>query len=151
MSPCGKPPDGVESESQPPLESVHRFSGIERVVWFGSTSDKRTGTPLLMTSSSTSSQDLLHSPQTKSKKHWMKPSQKRSPPEDALVVILVLCIDAYKAVLSPLFSGSCRFEPSCSQFAREALVKYGARGALLATRRILRCRPFGGQGFDPVP
>jgi putative membrane protein insertion efficiency factor len=67
------------------------------------------------------------------------------------VGVLVLFIDAYRAVLSPLFRGSCRFEPSCSQFAREALVKHGARGALLATGRILRCRPFGGQGFDPVP
>ena len=81
----------------------------------------------------------------------MKPFQKRSPPESALVAALVLCIDAYKAVLSPLFRGSCRFEPSCSQFAREALLKHGARGAYLALRRILRCRPFGRVGFDPVP
>ena len=81
----------------------------------------------------------------------MKPSQKPSPPESALVVALILCIDAYKAVLSPLFRGSCRFEPSCSQYAREALAKYGARGAYLAARRILKCRPFGGFGFDPVP
>ena len=81
----------------------------------------------------------------------MKPSQKRSPPESALVVVLILCIDAYKTVLSPFFLGSCRFEPSCSQYAREALVKHGARGALLGFRRILRCRPFGGAGFDPVP
>ncbi|MEO8499304.1 MAG: membrane protein insertion efficiency factor YidD [Vicinamibacteria bacterium] len=81
----------------------------------------------------------------------MKPSQKRSPPENALVGALILCIDAYKAVLSPLFPGSCRFEPSCSQYAREALIRHGARGAGLAIRRILRCRPFGGAGFDPVP
>ena len=81
----------------------------------------------------------------------MKPSQKRSPPESALVVVLILCIDAYKTVLSPFFLGSCRFEPSCSQYAREALVKHGARGALLGFSRILRCRPFGGAGFDPVP
>jgi uncharacterized protein len=81
----------------------------------------------------------------------MKLSQKRSPPESALVAILLFLVDAYKAVLSPLFRGSCRFEPSCSQFAREALVKHGARGAYLAVRRIFRCRPFGGVGFDPVP
>jgi putative membrane protein insertion efficiency factor len=81
----------------------------------------------------------------------MKPSQKRSPPESALVVALILCIDAYKAVLSPFFLGSCRFEPSCSQYAREALAKHGARGACLGIRRILRCRPFGGAGLDPVP
>ncbi len=81
----------------------------------------------------------------------MKPSQKRSPPESALVAALILCIDAYKVVLSPLFRGSCRFEPSCSQYAREALAKHGAYGAYLAVRRILKCRPFGGVGFDPVP
>lgn len=81
----------------------------------------------------------------------MTRSQKRSPLESALVTALLFCIDAYKAVLSPLFRGSCRFEPTCSQFAREALVKHGARGAYLAARRIFRCRPFGGMGFDPVP
>ena len=71
--------------------------------------------------------------------------------EGALVALLILGIDAYKAVLSPVFRGSCRFEPSCSQFAREALLKYGVRGILLGIRRILRCRPYGGYGFDPVP
>jgi len=81
----------------------------------------------------------------------MKPSQKRSRPESVLVAALLLCIDAYKAVLSPFFVGSCRFEPSCSQYTREALVKHGARGGYLGLRRILRCRPFGGSGFDPVP
>ena len=55
----------------------------------------------------------------------MKPSQKRSRPESVLVAALILCIDAYKTVLSPFFLGSCRFEPSCSQYAREALVKHG--------------------------
>ncbi|MEO8359943.1 MAG: membrane protein insertion efficiency factor YidD [Vicinamibacteria bacterium] len=68
-----------------------------------------------------------------------------------MVAGLVLGIDAYKAVLSPLFVGSCRFEPTCSQYGREAVLRYGARGAWMAFRRIMRCRPFGGQGFDPVP
>ena len=68
-----------------------------------------------------------------------------------MVGALILFIDAYKSVLSPLFRGSCRFEPSCSQFAREALERHGARGVYLAAGRILRCRPFGGSGFDPVP
>lgn len=81
----------------------------------------------------------------------MKPSQKRSLPENALVAALILFIDAYKAVLSPLFAGSCRFQPSCSHYAREALTRHGARGAAMAVRRILRCRPFGGAGIDPVP
>ena len=81
----------------------------------------------------------------------MKPFQTRRPAEAALVRLLIVAIDAYKAVLSPFFRGSCRFEPSCSQFTREALVKYGLYGGYLGLRRILRCRPFGGQGFDPVP
>jgi len=81
----------------------------------------------------------------------MKPFQKRSPPENALVAVLILSIDAYRVVLSPLFLGSCRFEPSCSLYAREALSKHGVRGVVLALRRILKCRPFGGAGFDPVP
>ena len=81
----------------------------------------------------------------------MMPSRKQSLQESAWVGALILCIDAYKAVISPIFTGSCRFEPSCSQFAREALLKHGAYGAYLAARRILRCRPFGGFGFDPVP
>lgn len=79
------------------------------------------------------------------------PSRKRSTLESAAVGALILCIDAYKSVLSPFFTGSCRFHPSCSQFAREALTKHGFYGVYLAAGRILRCRPFGGQGFDPVP
>ena len=81
----------------------------------------------------------------------MKPSQRRSRVETALVAALILAIDAYKAILSPLFRGSCRFDPTCSQFGREAVSKYGLRGISLAMGRILRCRPFGGHGFDPVP
>ena len=81
----------------------------------------------------------------------MNSFQKRSKAEGVLVALTVLGIDAYKAVLSPMFQGSCRFEPSCSQFAREALIKHGARGSILALRRVLRCRPYGGRGFDPVP
>jgi uncharacterized protein len=81
----------------------------------------------------------------------MLSSRERSPAERVLIAVLVAGIDAYKAVLSPLFRGSCRFDPSCSQFAREAILKHGSRGAGLAIRRILRCQPFGGHGFDPVP
>jgi putative membrane protein insertion efficiency factor len=54
--------------------------------------------------------------------------------------------------LSPLLFGSCRFEPSCSRYASEAIARHGARrGGALALRRLLRCRPFGPSGFDPVP
>lgn len=58
----------------------------------------------------------------------------------------------YRWTLSPLLGGSCRFQPSCSQYALDALARHGAlRGSWLALRRILRCHPWGGHGYDPVP
>ena len=55
-------------------------------------------------------------------------------------------------MLSPLFAGSCRFVPSCSAYAVEAITRFGViRGSRLAVRRLLRCRPFAAHGFDPVP
>ena len=66
--------------------------------------------------------------------------------------ILILCVRAYQVVLSPLFRGCCRFEPSCSNDAIEALRVHGAcKGVLLAGWRLLRCHPFGSYGYDPVP
>jgi putative membrane protein insertion efficiency factor len=65
---------------------------------------------------------------------------------------LLLLIEAYRVALSPLLGGFCRFEPSCSVYAQQAVVRHGARrGALLAARRLLRCQPFARGGFDPVP
>ncbi|MFN8693977.1 MAG: membrane protein insertion efficiency factor YidD [Holosporales bacterium] len=60
---------------------------------------------------------------------------------------------AYRAVISPLFGvKSCRFHPTCSEYAREALLKHGLlKGGYLAVRRLLRCHPWGGSGEDPVP
>jgi hypothetical protein len=61
-------------------------------------------------------------------------------------------IKFYQACLSPLIPSSCRFYPSCSAYAYEAVERWGAwRGFQLALGRLLRCRPFGGHGFDPVP
>ena len=58
---------------------------------------------------------------------------------------------AYKVLLSPLFAGSCRFVPSCSDYAADAVRHYGvARGCWLAARRLAKCHPLGGHGFDPV-
>jgi hypothetical protein len=66
--------------------------------------------------------------------------------------ILLLAIEAYRLTLSPLLRGACRFEPSCSRYAGEAILRHGARrGGRLALGRLLRCRPFGPRGFDPVP
>jgi len=65
-------------------------------------------------------------------------------------------IAAYRIVLSPLltalFGPACRFEPSCSRYASAALSEHGIlRGGLMAARRLLRCHPLGGHGYDPVP
>ena len=61
-------------------------------------------------------------------------------------------LTVYKIILSPLFTGSCRYLPSCSDYAREAVIRHGAmRGSWLALRRLSRCHPFGSSGLDPVP
>ena len=66
--------------------------------------------------------------------------------------LLLLLIDAYRATLAPLVGGYCRFVPSCSVYAEEAIRRHGAaQGARLALLRILRCHPFHSGGFDPVP
>jgi putative membrane protein insertion efficiency factor len=59
---------------------------------------------------------------------------------------------AYKLTLSQLIGRGCRFLPTCSEYAAEALIVHGPmRGGVLATRRLCRCHPFGGSGYDPVP
>jgi hypothetical protein len=69
----------------------------------------------------------------------------------AVGVICVL-IDIYRLLISPLLPRACRYTPTCSGYAQEALRKHGLlRGTRLAAVRLLRCRPFGGSGFDPVP
>jgi uncharacterized protein len=66
--------------------------------------------------------------------------------------VFILFVRAYQTVLSPLLPPACRYYPSCSNFAIEALERHGAwRGGWMATRRILRCHPFHPGGFDPVP
>jgi putative membrane protein insertion efficiency factor len=61
-------------------------------------------------------------------------------------------IRGYQAAISPLLPAACRFTPTCSAYAAEAIERYGARrGTWLAARRLLRCHPWGGTGYDPVP
>ena len=61
-------------------------------------------------------------------------------------------VAAYRYAVSPLLGTNCRFEPSCSAYARQALLRYGAvKGGWLAVRRVARCNPWGGSGYDPVP
>lgn len=64
----------------------------------------------------------------------------------------IYLIRLYQKVLSPILGAQCRYTPTCSQYAVEALQKYGAlKGSWLAFNRILSCNPFGGHGHDPVP
>jgi len=66
--------------------------------------------------------------------------------------VALAAIQLYKILISPLFTGSCRFMPSCSEYAREAVLRFGAvRGSMLTLRRLARCHPLGSHGFDPVP
>ena len=63
-----------------------------------------------------------------------------------------LLVRGYQLVISPLLPPSCRFAPTCSCYAMEALANHGAlRGGWLAIKRIGRCHPWGGEGYDPVP
>ena len=69
-----------------------------------------------------------------------------------LIAFLISLIRIYQWTLSPFVGRFCRFQPTCSRYFEEALRRHGlARGFALGTRRILRCRPGGGWGLDPVP
>ena len=66
--------------------------------------------------------------------------------------VLIALIRLYQLVLSPWFPASCRFNPSCSEYGLEAIRRHGAwKGSRLTIGRILRCHPWGGSGYDPVP
>lgn len=69
-----------------------------------------------------------------------------------LALIFLGPVYFYKFLISPLLGGNCRFQPSCSSYAIDAIKLHGAwKGGYLATRRMARCHPFGGTGYDPVP
>jgi uncharacterized protein len=66
--------------------------------------------------------------------------------------IAVFLIAVYQKIISPAFPPSCRFVPTCSQYAKEAIMKHGfMKGSYLGVRRLLRCHPFHPGGYDPVP
>lgn len=66
--------------------------------------------------------------------------------------LFIFLIRVYQYVLSPILPNACRYSPTCSQYAVEALRKHGVwRGSILAAKRIGRCHPWGGHGHDPVP
>jgi putative membrane protein insertion efficiency factor len=66
--------------------------------------------------------------------------------------LLILPVQAYRYAISPLLGSNCRYYPSCSAYAEEALARHGAvKGLYLATHRLLRCHPLSQGGLDPVP
>lgn len=66
--------------------------------------------------------------------------------------ILLELIKLYQTLISPLTPSTCRFQPTCSHYAKEAIVVHGARrGSILALKRLFKCHPWGKSGFDPVP
>ncbi|HET7814121.1 MAG TPA: membrane protein insertion efficiency factor YidD [Candidatus Baltobacteraceae bacterium] len=66
--------------------------------------------------------------------------------------VLLLALRVYKAVVSPLLPPACRFYPTCSEYAAQAIAKHGPiRGSILAARRLAKCHPLHPGGFDPVP
>ena len=76
----------------------------------------------------------------------------RSVIKNILIFPLLFLIKFYQMCISPFTPSACRFTPTCSQYALEALRKHGLfKGSWLALRRILRCHPWGGSGYDPVP
>lgn len=71
---------------------------------------------------------------------------------DKMKALLMWLIKVYRALISPLFPPSCRFQPTCSQYALQAVERFGVlHGSWLSIKRILRCHPLNPGGYDPVP
>ena len=69
-----------------------------------------------------------------------------------IVYPLLLIIKFYQKIISPLTPSSCRYSPTCSEYSKLCLIKYGIiKGSILSIKRIIKCTPWGGKGFDPVP
>jgi putative membrane protein insertion efficiency factor len=69
-----------------------------------------------------------------------------------LIFPFLLIIKVYQTLISPLTPTTCRYQPTCSHYAKEALEKHGLfKGGILAIKRIFSCHPWGGSGYDPVP
>lgn len=76
----------------------------------------------------------------------------RGPVARCVVKLLTGCIGVYRFALSPWLGSVCRYQPTCSRYAQTAVEDHGPLyGSILALKRILRCHPWGGSGYDPVP
>ncbi len=89
---------------------------------------------------------------------WQKGVQSRERPESmgglhaVWTNLFILPILFYQYLIAPLISDCCRFYPGCSCYTKEAIIKHGVlKGIWLGTKRLARCRPWGGSGYDPVP
>lgn len=82
----------------------------------------------------------------------LAPRPRRPPVERSVTRLILFLIAVYKRLLSPLLGKRCRFHPTCSEYARIAVVRFGPlRGSALAAWRLLRCQPLCDGGLDPVP
>jgi len=78
--------------------------------------------------------------------------QKYKHMKKVLTVILIFLVKVYKYVISPVLPNACRYTPTCSVYAIEAIKKHGPlKGTFLSIKRILSCNPWGGHGYNPVP
>ncbi|MDA7708134.1 membrane protein insertion efficiency factor YidD [Flavobacteriaceae bacterium] len=65
---------------------------------------------------------------------------------------ILLLIKIYQAILSPILPSSCRYSPTCSEYTKQSLIKFGLiKGGLISIKRIIKCNPWGGNGYDPIP
>ncbi len=69
-----------------------------------------------------------------------------------LIYPLLVLIKLYQNFISPLLPSTCRYSPTCSEYSKQSLVKFGLiKGSILSIKRIIKCNPWGGSGYDPVP
>jgi len=69
-----------------------------------------------------------------------------------LIYPLLLLIKLYQNFISPLLPSTCRYSPTCSEYSKQSLVKFGLiKGSIVSIKRIIKCNPWGGSGYDPVP
>ena len=69
-----------------------------------------------------------------------------------IIYPFLILIKFYQSFISPLLPSTCRFTPTCSEYSKQCLIKHGLlKGSLMSIKRILKCNPWGGNGYDPIP